>query len=519
MARHLLPDDLAGRVPRLLAQVARTLPGDDPRRLTAEHALAPALTSPPGAVPRQVFVETLRSVFDVENRQLVRVRSFRNLVAATIVFLFVAAVAVAAAVVGAVWPRALQVCFAPATNGGTTTVCPTGRATASGGDIALVEGLGFLGATISGAVAIRGVRGTSTPYAVPVVLALLRLPLGAITALAGLLLIRGGFVPGFSAIDTQEQILAYSVLLGYAQQLATRLVDDKGQEVLNNVSPRPVTGSRATRADPACQAGAVRVALIQLDGSLAAPLAERVERAVALVRGQRGADLVVLPELWAHGAWDNEHWQAHAQPLQGEVLAALQEAAIAAGCVLHGGSLLERADDGRVFNTSVVLGPDGMLLATYRKIHTFGFDAGEAVLLAPGEAVVTVDALGARLGLATCYDLRFPELFRLLVDAGAQAFVIPASWPAKRLEHWRLLARARAVEDQAWVFACAQSGQQSGVELCGHSAVIDPWGRVAAEAGPGEQVLTADVDLAAAARVRAEFPVLRDRRLSPKSGR
>nr|WP_231127094.1 carbon-nitrogen family hydrolase [Motilibacter aurantiacus] len=257
--------------------------------------------------------------------------------------------------------------------------------------------------------------------------------------------------------------------------------------------------------------------MIQLDGSLDAPLAERVERVAGLVRAQRGADLVVLPELWAHGAWATGSWAGAAEPLEGAVLAALRQAAADTGCVLHGGSMLERAPDGSVYNTSVVLGPDGALLAAYRKIHRFGFDGGEAAVLAAGDQVVGVDALGCRLGLATCYDLRFPELFRLLVDDGAQAFVVAASWPARRREHWQLLARARAVEDQAYVLACGQSGVQDGVELAGHSAVIDPWGRVVAEAGPDEQVLTVDVDLGDVARVRAEFPVLRDRRLTPGS--
>nr|WP_196792189.1 carbon-nitrogen family hydrolase [Motilibacter deserti] len=254
--------------------------------------------------------------------------------------------------------------------------------------------------------------------------------------------------------------------------------------------------------------------MIQLDGSLEAPLAERVERAAGLVRAQRGADLVVLPELWAHGAWATDSWAESAAPLEGPVLDALRHAARETGCVLHGGSLLERLADGRVFNTAVVLGPDGELLATYRKIHRFGFDAGEAAVLAAGEDVATVDALGSRLGLATCYDLRFPELFRVLVDRGAQAFVVAASWPAKRREHWSLLARARAVEDQAWVFACGQAGTQAGVELAGGSLVVDPWGRVVAEAGTGEQVLEVEVDLGEVEGVRAGFPVLRDRRLS-----
>ncbi len=114
--------------------------------------------------------------------------------------------------------------------------------------------------------------------------------------------------------------------------------------------------------------------------------------------------------------------------------------------------------------------------------------------------------------MTTCYDLRFPELYRLLLDEGAQLIVVPAGWPAARLEHWLLLLRARAVENQLFVIGCNQVGMQEGVELAGHSAVVDPWGRILAEAAADEEVLTVDLDLALVAKIRDEFPVLRDRR-------
>lgn len=117
------------------------------------------------------------------------------------------------------------------------------------------------------------------------------------------------------------------------------------------------------------------------------------------------------------------------------------------------------------------------------------------------------------LGLATCYDLRFPELFRGLVDAGATTMVVSAGWPARRREHWTLLSRARAVEDQAYVLACATAGTHAGVEQSGHSLVVDPWGEVLAEAGPGETVLTVDLDPAKVAETRDQFPALKDRTL------
>ncbi|MEU3463329.1 carbon-nitrogen family hydrolase [Streptomyces sp. NPDC006733] len=257
----------------------------------------------------------------------------------------------------------------------------------------------------------------------------------------------------------------------------------------------------------------MRASLLQIDVDLNETVAERRVRAAALVRAQAGADLVVLPELWPVGAFASDTFATEAEPLDGPTADAMSAAAREAGVWLHAGSIVERDPDGPLYNTSLVFDPEGGLRHTYRKIHRFGFDQGEAALMAPGEEIVTVALPDTVLGLATCYDLRFPEQFRLLVDAGAQVLVIPAGWPARRLEHWRLLARARAVESQTYVLACGTAGTHAGVELAGHSMVVDPWGDVLAEAGTGEEVLTVDLDPALVTKTRLDFPVLRDRRL------
>jgi predicted amidohydrolase len=256
----------------------------------------------------------------------------------------------------------------------------------------------------------------------------------------------------------------------------------------------------------------MRVCLVQMDVSLAEPIVERIERAAALVRGCAGADLVVLPELWAHGAWAAQRWDLTAEGLDGPVVTTMREAARAAGVHLHAGSIVERAGD-LMYNTAVLIGPDGALNARYRKIHRFGFDTGEAVTVAPGTELVVWEMPEATLGIATCYDLRFPEMFRALLDAGAQAFLLSASWPDRRAEHWRLLARARAVENLSFVLACGACGTQHGVVQAGGSLVVDPWGEVLAEAGTTETVLDVEIDVARVAEVRTEFPALRDRRL------
>jgi predicted amidohydrolase len=256
----------------------------------------------------------------------------------------------------------------------------------------------------------------------------------------------------------------------------------------------------------------MRVCLVQLEVTLREPLEERVAQACELIRGCAGADLVVLPELWAQGAWAYKEWEQTAEPLDGPTVLALTQAAKDAGVQLHGGSIVERMGDD-LYNTSVLIGEQGDLRAIYRKIHRFGFAEGEATLMTAGNEFLTLRGGPLTQGIATCYDLRFPELFRKLTESGAQMFVIASSWPAKRLEHWRLLNRARAVENLAYVVAADACGEHAGVMQAGHSVVIDPWGEVIAEAGTEPTVLDVVIDPAKVEQVRAAFPALRDRRL------
>ena len=266
--------------------------------------------------------------------------------------------------------------------------------------------------------------------------------------------------------------------------------------------------------------GRMRIAILQVAVDDAEPMADRVERVAALVRDQAGADLVVLPELWAHGAFAADSWTQTAEPLDGLTVKALRAAAAELGAPVHMGSVLERVDHGpaagRLYNTALLLGSDGEVRATYRKIHLFGFDTGEAARLSAGTDLVVDPGLTAPaggVGLATCYDLRFPEMFRALVDRGAELALVASSWPVRRAAHWRLLVQARAVEDQLLVVACNAVGTHAGVTLAGHSMVVDPWGEILAEAGAAEEVLTVEVDPGTVATTRQRFPVLRDRRL------
>jgi predicted amidohydrolase len=293
----------------------------------------------------------------------------------------------------------------------------------------------------------------------------------------------------------------------------------------------------------------MRIAVVQLAYGDDEPVPERVARAADLVRAQRGHDLVVLPELWAPGGFAYKQWGQRAETLDGPTATAMSAAARDAGVVLHAGSIIERAASGADagpqgrgrWNTSLLFGSDGTLLTSYRKLHPFGFGEGEPQLLEAGTEIVTVDvprprnhggndlsvALSTphvngavtvpsdvvRLGLSTCYDLRFPELYRRLLDEGVQVVLVPAAWPAARVEHWTLLGRARAIENQLFVVQANTAGTHARHEMGGLSQVVGPWGEVLAQAGTGEEVLSVDIDIDGLDGVRVRFPVLADRRL------
>ena len=257
-----------------------------------------------------------------------------------------------------------------------------------------------------------------------------------------------------------------------------------------------------------------RVALLQVDVGAEKSPEERTQHVLALIRQQVGqCDVVCLPELWTVGAFSSSLMKSSAVDRTSSFVSDLGDAARLAKVWLHAGSFIERDGD-QLFNTSAVFRPDGSIAAFYRKIHLFGFDTGEAVLLSGGEDPVKIDQtpLGM-LGLTTCYDLRFPELFRALVAQGVETFIVPAGWPASRLHHWQILLQARAIENQAWVIACNATGLSGEVQLAGHSIVVNPLGMIVAQAGAQESVLYVDLDMAEVTTWRSEFPALGDRML------
>ncbi len=255
-----------------------------------------------------------------------------------------------------------------------------------------------------------------------------------------------------------------------------------------------------------------RVALLQIDVSDNIAPQERIADVVKLIRNQAGkCDFAVLPELWTIGAFNSAALHENAEYRDGALVRELQSAARDTGIWLHGGSFVEKHETG-ISNTALVIRPDGSVASMYRKIHLFGFDEGEAIMLERGDEIVTLaDSPLGTVGIATCYDLRFPELFREHAARGTDVIVISSGWPTPRINHWRILIQARAIENQAWVIACNEVGQNGSVTLGGHSMVVDPMGNIVCEAAFDAEVLYADIDVALAKNWRSEFPVQRDR--------
>ncbi|HMB52824.1 MAG TPA: carbon-nitrogen hydrolase family protein [Thermoanaerobaculia bacterium] len=241
--------------------------------------------------------------------------------------------------------------------------------------------------------------------------------------------------------------------------------------------------------------------------------AERLVRAAA----GEGAELVALPEKWNLLA-AGEEMAAGAEPLDGPSLGAAREWARELGIHLLAGSIAERAEP-KPFNTSVLIGPGGEDLAVYRKIHMFDVEAGgvsyrESEHEAAGEEIVAAELDGLGIGLSVCYDLRFPELYRILALRGARILAVPSAFTlATGRDHWEVLLRARAVENQAFVLAPNQFGEAPPhYSSYGRSAIIDPWGTALATAADGERYVCADLDLAAQERIREKLPSLANRR-------
>lgn len=256
----------------------------------------------------------------------------------------------------------------------------------------------------------------------------------------------------------------------------------------------------------------VKVALVQIASPADEPQGHRVRRVARMLGGLRQADVVCLPELWAVGYFNFANYETGAETLEGATVEMARSVATRIHSYVHLGSILERGDTGALYNTAVLVDPGGNVCHTYRKIHLLSYGSREAELLTAGGSVAGVQTPFGVVGTLICYDLRFPEVWRSMLDVGASVVFVPAAWPAARAEHWRLLTRARAVEEQCVVLGSAAVGRQGdGVALSGGSCVVDPWGSYLYEGGDEEGFGICEVELAVVADARATFDVLHGR--------
>jgi predicted amidohydrolase len=262
----------------------------------------------------------------------------------------------------------------------------------------------------------------------------------------------------------------------------------------------------------------LRVACVQFcsSGSKAENL-ERMEPLVARAAAT-GADLVLLPEKW-NGLGSHEILLDVAEPLDGgETVEAMSGWARTHGITLVGGSIAERREGReKLSNTCVVFDPEGEIAAVYRKIHMFDVEVGGVVYREseseePGDGPVSCEVEGWKLGLTVCYDLRFPELYRILAVEGADLVTVPAAFTLfTGKDHWELLLRARAVENQCYVLAANEWGVVEGKASYGRSSIVDPWGVVLAQAPDEDCVISAELDRAHMERIRSSVPSLANR--------
>jgi predicted amidohydrolase len=240
------------------------------------------------------------------------------------------------------------------------------------------------------------------------------------------------------------------------------------------------------------------------------PKQETLRHVLALLDQTRGSDLVLLPEMWPCGYFAFDTYQSASEPIDGPTVQALSAKARELKSYLLMGSFVERSGSD-LFNTAVLLDSRGELAGRYRKMHLFGFGDQESGLLRRGKETTVVATPFGRVGLSICYDLRFPELYRRMVDQGAEIFLVTSAWPRSRRDAWVLFNKARAHENLAYLFSCNCAGAQAGQQYGGHSLFVDPLGKIIAEGGDEETIVAAAIDPGLVATVRREFPALSDR--------
>ena len=257
----------------------------------------------------------------------------------------------------------------------------------------------------------------------------------------------------------------------------------------------------------------MKASLIQLEIKEGEPHEELIERVFGLIDGCRGSDVIVLPELWHIGILSYRTIRNFAEDKEGQLMSRLSDKARELGAFIHCGSFVHKEGD-KMFNTSILFDRKGTDVAEYRKIHLFSCYGREADFFTHGTKPAVADTEFGKLGLAVCYDIRFPELFRMMTfGMGAEMFIVPAAWPYPRATAFKMLNRVRAMENSAYLLSCNLIGPYRHLAMVGESGIIDPWGEMVTETIPEEGTVKGEVFSETVRQTRREFPVFDDVRL------
>lgn len=258
----------------------------------------------------------------------------------------------------------------------------------------------------------------------------------------------------------------------------------------------------------------MKVSSIQLEIKNSRRKKETIDYVLSMMDKCAGDDLIILPELWNIGFFNYSEYQSASEDINGETASAISRRAKELSAYVYSGSFVENRN-GKYYNTSILFDREGCNVMVYRKIHLFSYKCQEPEILTSGKDISVVSTEFGRVGLATCYDLRFPELFRkMVVEHNAEFFLVTSAWPFPRIEAWNALNQVRALENTCYMISCNAVGVDHGIRFAGHSQIVDPWGYVIASSGYEETIVRAEIPSGNVSRIRKEFPVLEDRCLT-----
>ncbi|MBA1336020.1 MAG: hypothetical protein HPY66_1839 [Firmicutes bacterium] len=254
----------------------------------------------------------------------------------------------------------------------------------------------------------------------------------------------------------------------------------------------------------------MKVAVIQLGINDNENKEQKISRVENIIDSLDTVDLMVLPEMWPVGFFNFDKYKQESETLDGHIVSRLSAKAKQKNAYIYSGTFPENKN-GKCYNTCVLIDRQGKVIGDYQKIHLFGYGSKEREVLSAGEKITVVDTEFGKIGLSICYDIRFPELFRRMVDKGAEIIINCAAWPYPRVENWTVLNQARAIENQCYFITCGCAGSNNGKAFIGRSMITDPWGTTIASAAERETIIKAEIYPENVSKIRDEFTPLKDR--------